>query len=74
MQPAFDSAAAKFNAIVDLPTPLGPSKPQISPSRILRDTSSRICLLLYESEIFFSVILRNVDIFILFILMPNTFF
>ena len=39
---------------VDFPTPLGPSKPQISPSLIEKETSSNICLLLNDKEIFLS--------------------
>ena len=43
--------------IVDLPTPFGPSNPQISPSLIVREILSRICLLLKDKEIFLSSIL-----------------
>ena len=38
--------------IVDLPTPFGPSNPQISPSLIVREILSRICLLLKDKEMF----------------------
>ena len=42
---------------VDFPTPLGPSRPQISPSRTFRDTSSKICLLLIP--LVFAIFLNN---------------